>query len=645
MEPPTKRLFFNYFFIFLYLELLFKIVIFGFKSVFTFDTVMMIMFILPISMFFTLISKVFKAKINVFLVSIFTFIICFWYGIELFIKRIFNSFFSISSLSIAGQVADFKEEAVSMLLSDWWIVLLLFVPFIYILMMNKKIDLFRYHRVDWLKNGLVFLAMILVFFLVSFFTKSVHQTHKLFYYEVNNDLNIEKMGVSAGTYLEVKRIIIPFEESIVINPKDKPSSSKKEEPEEIVYKPNILNIDFETMISNEKGKTLKRMHEYFNNDTGTLQNEYTGFFKGKNLIYIVAESFSDIAVSENLTPTLYKLTNESFVFENFYTPVNLSTIGGEFQAITGYFADLAVLGKQWKTGSTNNSFGLAHKFKEINYNTYAFHNHTYVFQSRHVYLKSLGFDNYIGCKNGMEKLINCNLWPKSDIELFDKTVDKYASNEPFMTYYMTNSGHMKYENTWMYKKYKDIVGNLPYNLKVKGYLASAVELDKALERLIEKLKENNVLDNTVIVLVADHYPYDFTLDEVNSVNKTNKDEVIEQNRNKLIIWNSKMEKKVIEKIANQIDVIPTVYNLFGINYDSRLFMGKDILSTEPGLAFFKNRSWVSDYGKYYSKTKEFVPTSEKQIPEDYVKIVNGIVGNRINMSRLIFEQNYYAKLR
>ena len=63
-------------------------------------------------------------------------------------------------------------------------------------------------------------------------------------------------------------------------------------------------------------------------------------FKDYNLIYITAESFSEIGIDETLTPTLYRLTHSGFVFHNFYTPNLLSTIGGEFQSLTGLYQDV-----------------------------------------------------------------------------------------------------------------------------------------------------------------------------------------------------------------------------------------------------------------------------------------------------------------
>ena len=73
---------------------------------------------------------------------------------------------------------------------------------------------------------------------------------------------------------------------------------------------------------------------------------------------------------------------------------------------------------------------------------------------------------------------------------------------------------------------------------------------------------------------------------------------MEVNRSNFILWNSEAKTVEVDKVGSQIDVLPTLLNLFGIEYDSRLIIGKDILSDAPGLAIFSNRSWVSDYGTY-----------------------------------------------
>ena len=228
----------------------------------------------------------------------------------------------------------------------------------------------------------------------------------------------------------------------------------------------------------------------------------------------------------------------------------------------------------------------------------------------------------------------------------DATINDYInSDKPFMTYYMTVSGHFYYNfsDNSMAKKNKDLVNDLDYPEEVKGYIATQIELDKALELLINKLKEKDKLDDTVIVLLADHFPYNLSLDNINILSTYKRDYLIEANSNNLIIYNSKMKKVTVDKVGMSIDVLPTVLNLFGINYDSRIIMGKDILSTTPGIAIFKDKSWVTNKGTYYASTGRFEAKAD-DIEEDYVKNINAIVSNRVAISRMIVDSDYYKYL-
>ncbi len=387
------------------------------------------------------------------------------------------------------------------------------------------------------------------------------------------------------------------------------------------------------------------INNYLLNDTPTKQNEYTGLFKGKNLIYIIAESFHSIGVSKDLTPTLYSLINDGFTFNNFYVPNNLSTIGGEFGGLTGLFADNSIL-RTWRSGSNYFPYGIATKFRNAGYSTYAYHNNSYVFQDRNKYLVSQGFTNFKACYNGLEKLISCGIWPQSDIEMVNKTVDDYINNDtPFMAYYMTVSGHFAYtfNDNYIATKNRKYVNDLNYSEKVKGYIATQIELDRALELLINKLKEKDKLDDTVIVLFADHYPYGLTEKEIGEASTYKRDSDLELHHNNLIIWNSQIEKKDITKACMSIDVLPTVYNLFGIKYDSRLLMGKDIFSTSEGIAFMKSRTWTTEKGTYYANSNYF-SAKQDNIEEGYVDSINKIVANRINISKMIVSNNYYKSI-
>lgn len=647
MKIRKFNLFWHFFLILLYLEFLYKLSIFNFSNIFNLGTIIMIVSLIPIALVYSFITKIFKEDINIKLLYVYVFLLCLWYGIALFFKIILDTYFSVSHLILANQVFEFANIATEVIIKNSILFFLILLPIAFTILMHKnnKLNLNKCPKEKTIKR----LGIIVIAFVVSLLTIIVNkEARSLFFKENNYSLAVEKLGIALSSDIDIYRSFFGFEEKIIIP--DNISSSKKTEKiddeSEVVYKPNKLNIDFSLMNQTEDSR-IKDMNDYFALDHGTLQNEYTGLYKGKNLIYVVAESLSDIAVDKELTPTLYKMANESFVFKNFYTPVNLSTIGGEFQALTSLFAEKSMLDSRWKKAAIKMPYGLANIFKESNYNTFAFHNHNYWFQSRHMYLKMIGFDNYLACRNGLEKRMDCNPWPRSDEDMINGTVHDYADKGPFMTYYMTNSGHSPYTSTTSYLARKNYskVKKLPYSTAAKVYLAYNIDLDLAMGSLIQKLEEKGVLDDTVIVIVADHYPYFLPLNDINEISTYERDSVIEKNRNTLIIWNNKTEKKVIEKVSGQLDVIPTVYNLFGLKYDSRLFMGKDILSTEPGLVFFENRSWITDKGKYFTNKREFVPSEKLENKEEYIQNISSIVRNRVNMSKSIIEKDYYGKIR
>ena len=589
-------------------------------------------------------------KFNKIIYYLSIFIISFIYALQLCIYKMFGFYFDLSLLSATDQVASFAGDGLNLILENILGVVILFLPFILLLVFIRKIVV---NKSEIKFNIIKLVAFVLVYliFIGALFINSdgINSAKDLYFNVSNNELNIRKFGVLNAFRIDVKRSILGFDVSVNI-PNNYVDDNEKEgnipaEPE-IVYGYNNMDIDFDNLIANETNGTVKTMHEYFNNESGTLQNEYTKYFEGKNLILFMAESFNEIAVREDITPTLYKLVNSGFKFNNFYTPTISSTIGGEFQELTGLVAASGFL-SPWKSGENYYPFGIATAFQNLGYNTYAYHDHTYTFQSRHKYLASLGFDNYLGCKNGLESRINCNQWPESDVEMIEATFNDYITSEnPFMVYYVTVSGHGDYGFNYsaMARKHKDDVANLNYSEKPLSYLAAQIELDQALELLIEKLDEAGKLEDTVIALVGDHYPYYLSLDEVNEIASYEKDSVVEINRSNFILWNSAMDTVEVDKVGSQIDVLPTIYNLFGVEYDSRLIIGKDILSTAPGLAIFGNSSWVSDKGTYFASSGEFVSKDGSEVDSEYVKYMNNVVSNKITMSRYIMKYDYYRKV-
>ena len=633
------------FIIFMYLELVFRL--FTDNSIFNISLLYISLYNLFLAILISFLVSFGNNKINKIIFFICLGIICFLYGLELCVFKMFGFYFDLSLFGATDQVLTFYSDGIKVVLQNIVGLIFIFLPFIILLIFNKY---FAIRKIDWkyslIKLGASVIVFIIFLLCLNINKNNINSAQELYYRVNNNELNIKMFGVLNSLRIDFKRSIFGYDIEIdILDNGHNNLDNNDENEEEIKYEYNNLDIDFDNLIANESNSTIKTMHEYFKNETGTLQNAYTKYFEGKNLILFMAESFNEIAVREDLTPTLYKLVNSGFKFNNFYTPTISSTIGGEFQELTGLVAASGFL-SPWKSGENYFPFGLATAFQDLGYNTFAYHNHTYTFQSRNKYLAALGFDNYLGCRNGLEDRINCNQWPESDVEMIKTTFADYKnSEEPFMVYYVTVSGHGDYGFNYsaMARKHKDEVANLNYSEKPLAYLAAQIELDKALELLIENLEENGLLEDTVIALVGDHYPYYLSLDEVNEIASYKKDSVIEINRSNFILWNSEMETVKVDKVGSQIDVLPTIYNLFGVKYDSRLIIGKDILSTEPGLAIFGNSSWVSDKGSYFASTNKFVPKDE-EVDEEYIKYMNKVVSNKITMSKYIMTYDYYRKV-
>ena len=615
-------------------------------SMFIFDTfykesiINIILYSFMVSSILSILSGFFKDKGNRVVTSILFFVLGLLFCIQLVFYDTFKTFFSFTELGLGDQLESFLGSTLKAIWKNIIKIIVLFSPFILYLIFKKKLIYTRNKILGYITYVVIFGVSLLLFILHINSTKGIDSSSYYLYHDVNSiELNMEKLGVLNAYSLDVYRAIHGFEAKIV------DVDIKEDKKEDIIkYEPNTLDIDFNKETGNSE---IKKINDYMLKDTGTDKNQYTGLFKDYNLIYITAESFSQIAVSEEITPTLYKLTHTGFIFDNYYTPNNLSTIGGEFQSLTGLYPDSSILSK-WRTGSNYFPYGLGKVFKDLDYNTFAYHNNWYGFQDRHKYLKSQGFTNYLGCYNGLEKRMNCNPWPQSDDDMIRVTVPDYInSDKPFLAYYMTVSGHFGYSwagNAMSYKNKNVVSGLSGATESAKAYVATQVELDKALERLLNELEKAGKLDNTVIVLLADHYPYNLDLKSVNSISTYQRDNVVEVNHNNLILWNNKINDIHIEKTCMSSDVLPTILNLFGIDYDSRLLTGKDILSNSMGLAVFNNRSWVTDKGTYFANQKKFVPKEAMEDTDEYVKNMNTFVSNRLNIAKLIVKNNYYNYL-
>ncbi len=425
------------------------------------------------------------------------------------------------------------------------------------------------------------------------------------------------------------------------------------------------DIDFDLIGKSTSDKKIKEMCDYFSGVKPREKNIYTGIFKGKNLIFVCAEAFSPYAVSKERTPILYKLMNEGFVFSDYsQASFGESTSGGEYALLLSQAPkkDSGEKGMSMKLACDENlKYSMPGIFAKNGYSANGFHNNSYTYYGRNITHPKMGM-NWYGCggsvtSDGSGLDISGRLspgWPRLDSELIRETVGEYAYGDtPFFTYYLTVSGHNNYsfsENTAA-RKNKDTVENLKYSERVKAYLSAQYELEKALTELIDALGRAGKLNNTVIALSNDHYPYGLSAlwqgnrghDYISELYGRQVKSTAEREKGAFFIWCSDMQESVtVEKPVSAFDVLPTLLNLFGIDFDSRLFVGRDALSDGIGLVFFSDYSWKTDFAEYDAKTGRV--TEYAPIADGFSAEIHAEVKNRVLYSKLVRQKDFFKFL-
>lgn len=631
-------------FLIIYLEIIYKFFIM--KDLLTTNTFSVVLFSIPWIIIFTIITSIFNEKVNKILTIVFSFLIVLITLAQIVYYNFYNSMFSFLTLTTGtGQVMQFYVMIASVIARIWYIFAIILIPYILFLIFKNKLFNFK-------KNNLKFLISYLLIFILSFLgivlvisknNEGFYSLKRLIFKTHAPMLTIDKTGLFTMEMIDIERYIFGFNEEIYSEQIN--VNNEEEKVPEVKIEYNTTDIDFDKLINDETDDKIKSMHVYFKNTVPSNKNEYTGMFKDKNLIFITAEAFDTIAIDEKLTPTLYKIANNSFIFKNYYQPLYpVSTSDGEYMNLNSLIPKEGVWSFK-QTSKISMPYGIGNMFNKEGYVSYGFHNHNYNYYDRQKSHKNIGL-KYYGCGNGLEKKMNCKHWPNSDKEMIDATTSYYIDNDKFMTYYMTVSGHLNYNfsgNNMAYRN-KNKVKNLKYSTAIKAYLATQIELDKSIEKLLQVLEEKGKLNDTLIVIAPDHYPYGLTTKQMNEISTIDRNDKFEKFHTTLIMYNPNIEKTVVDKVISSLDILPTIYNLYGLTFDSRLLMGRDIFSNNEHIVILSDRSWITDKGKYNSVTKEFTSTTNEEIEEDYIDRINMIVNQRYGMSSLIIDNNYYKKI-
>lgn len=641
-----------------YEEIFLKLFCFG--SLTVKSVIFTFLFTIPVALLLGLLCGGVAPKRGRMLLWVCTAVISLWIGSQAVYYHMFKTFLTIFSLTKMGMVAGaFGNMAITEILINWFPVVMMAIPVVLSVVFSKKIIMDE-GRADGLRLKWTLLALLIQLLSMGIVVLCGGGGLSLRYIYTQAAvpaLEVQYFGVVTQTQLEIHRVLFGIkpdtgssssnasQSGSAATSQSQPDLSKpdtdvglsKELPDD-----HTLPIDFGQMIQNEEEEDLLLAHQWFAQRTPTTENKWTGYFEGKNLVWIVAEGFSKLAMDPQRTPTLWKLSHEGFVFDNFYIPLwGVSTSDGEYVTTTGLIPKPGV----WSYSLSSENympFSLGNQFKKLGYRTMAFHDYLYNYYDRDRSHPNMGYE-YYGLGNGLE-METADAFPPSDLEMMEKIVPMFVNEDQFMVYCLTVSGHLNYtlEANAMSVRHWDEVKDLPYSDPVKCYLASQIELELAVRSLIDQLEAAGKLDDTVIVLSGDHYPYGLTDKEYSELYGHPVDPVFEIYENSLILWNSEMEEPVhVDKYGSSLDIMPTLSNLFGLDYDSRLIMGTDLLSDAPPLVIFANYSFINDQGCYNSVTDVFTRWDGSLADPLEVAEMVAEVQNRVACSAVILDYDYY----
>ena len=571
--------------------------------------------------------------------------------VQLVYHCIFGDFMPVSQIGMGGNViVNFNSQLLYGIRQNLLKILLLLLPLVVVILclILRRAQVLKL-RLRWKQTMASFAVLLALLLTVTGLMyvgrdKAFSVYHTFTNVDTSTDSSYKKIGMLATTAQELRYMLFGGSGSIMITPS---SLNISDVPR--TYSSNSYNviesIDFTALADSTDSDILKATDEYLSNATPTRKNNYTGLLKDYNLITICAESFCPWFISEELTPTLYKLSHTGILFENYYGTFQSVTTNGEYTMCMGLYPDMS----RTKTDSSFNVAGtnylpfcLGNALKGMGYQAWAYHDYIGDFYNRNITHANMGY-TFKAADSGLDVKID---WPSSDLEMMEASVDDYInSGEPFHAYYMTFSGHYQYNwDNAMSAKNRDAVKDLPYSEPVKAYIACNLELEYALEYLMQRLEEAGVADKTCIVLTNDHYPYGLTEDEYNELAGQTLDTTFEKYRNSFICYVPGLsENIVVDEYCSTADILPTLLNLFGVDYDSRLLAGTDVLSSGLHVAVLSDKSFLTKTFRYDAGTETVIPADENTtVSDELAEAYRLYVDSRFQLSGNILNSDYYA---
>ena len=533
----------------------------------------------------------------------------------------FSTFFSFSKASILKEFFQVKNEAAGKLTLDLFGYFLPLIPFILVNLFKGKQYKYNYILRICITSLLCILSIACLFLTFTNYPENIKKSESdsyLYHTLYNKVRAVDRLGLYSYTIKDAQ---------LTLNHKIENTDEQK----------TMIDLYIEE-------------HGYVSEP-----NDYTGIFKGKNLILILCESLSTIAIDEELTPTLSMMKTQGINFDNHYAPVYQSaTADSEFISLTSQIPSIDNGPLAYDFYENTFPSALPQLFREIGYSANSFHSFKKEFYNRETLHYTYGFTYlYDWVDLNLEKrpeFVEAYNWIH-DRELFTKALEATNENatEPFFDFFISVSGHVPYVRERYeleYDLWQTIVlhgeAGEKYSTEALCYLAAQKTLDSGLEALIEDLTKAGQLENTVIAVYGDHYPYGLTKSATKELFTDLKNDY-EIYKVPFIIWTPSLENSTtIETVTSTYDIMPTLCNLFDINLNGHLITGRDALSDKEGLVIFEDRSWLNDRA-YYNATKGTVVKLDPSITDDEIEEINNKVFEEIQISQNILISDYFAE--
>ncbi len=630
-------------------EIIFKCI--NDSSLFSIDMIRIFMGLGVLSGVLAFIFNFFKEGIAKFLVVLANFLVSLYASIQLGFDNFIGVYISFQTSSQLGAVKDYITDFVRSFEPIFFLPFLSFgIVLISLIVFRKKLSGERVKGKATIRFILPTVALCLSCYMATIIMPALQDktlpvgTKELFLTASNPSLTVEQFGTTGFCLLDVKAMLFP----VTIEEEYNVSSPKQQEKN-----PNSRIIDdtkWLSVIEEEENKTMNSLNNYFINQEITDKNEYTGKFKGKNLIVIMMESVNDIFINEKYYPNFYKMVSEGWYWENNYSPRNsCATMNNEFSGMTSLYSiyNTCTASKYRSNRYYESLFNL---YNNKNYVTFSAHDYTQAYYPRKTIHKNMGSGEYYGVeKLGIKYSTEYVNWANDDdfMKAVLKIIDKKTPNdEPFMTWLTTVSSHQPYSSSSIQgNRYYDMTKGTGYPTDVRRFMSKLKILDKGLGILMDGLKKRGILDDTVIVLYGDHYPYGISTKNLNKVLDYDTSKYYNAERVPFVIYNSKMKGKTYSEYTSYMNIVPTLANLFDLNYDPRLYLGYDLLSKDyQSRVVFADGSWKNEIGFYNARKNKMTYFSSVEYDASTIAEINKEIKDKIDVSNKVIKNNYFAYL-